>query len=73
MSYTDIYVCGEYVTRVQDTEKYVIISNVEHYQNQNSIDSATTIFENSKTIFFDTLTINNTLNISGELIIQSTT
>lgn len=73
MSYTDVYVCGEYITRIQDTEKYVIISNVEHYQNQNSIDSETTIFENSKTIYFDTLTINSTLILNGELVLQSST
>lgn len=73
MSYTDIYVCGEYVKRVQDSENYVVISNVEHYQDRNSIGVETTIYENSIDIYFDTLTINSTLTLNGELLVNSST
>ena len=68
-----MYACGEYVKRVQDTEKYAIISNLEYYQDQNSIDVETTIYENSRDTFFDTLTINSTLTLNGELVIHQST
>jgi uncharacterized protein YkvS len=64
MSYIDLYVCAEYITRIQDGENYVVISNVEYYQNRNSIDVETTIYENSRDIYFDELTINSTLTLN---------
>jgi hypothetical protein len=68
--YKDIYVCGEFVKRLPDNQKYIVVSNLAYYDNIRSIDENYVIYEKVKDTYFEYLEINSDVTISGELLIN---
>jgi hypothetical protein len=68
--YKDIYVCGGFVKRMPDDQKYIVVSNLAYYDNIHSIDQNYVIYEKVKDIYFEYLEINSNVTISGELLIN---
>ena len=69
-NYKDIYVCGEFVKRMPNGQKYIVVSDLDYYANMHSIDENYVIYENSKDTYFDYLEINSEVTVNGELLVN---
>ena len=68
--YKDIYVCGNFIKRMQSDQSYIIVSDKDYYSDIKSIDQNKVIYENTKEVYFDSLEINSNVAVNGELLIH---
>ena len=55
---------------MQSGQSYILVVDRDYFSDVTSIDQNYVIFENTKDSFFDTLSVNSTVTINGQLTVN---